>query len=345
MVVGPVLYRAPRPGRHRRRRTATLVLLLVLLAAAAMVAVRPWTALHHSAAIRTAASTRPARSRPTARGSLPVTAPAVVSCPPAASIRGRPGRPVGGAGRRTPPAAVRHSPWVSYHLPVAREAGKTVALTFDDGPDPRYTPRVLAVLARARTPAAFFMVGRQAAAHPQLVRRVAQAGQQVDGHTWNHLVLDRLPPAQVAAEVDCTNRLLARLAGRPVRLLRPPDGAYDKTVVNLLATRRLQLILWTVDSRDWAHPGVRRILATVARELRPGAIILLHDGGGDRSQTVAALPALLRQLHARGYRAVALPPVQRGRPNGQAGRRPGRSRCGRCGWRMWCCKRTVTAVR
>jgi hypothetical protein len=164
-------------------------------------------------------------------------------------------------------------------------------------------------------------------------------------YTWNHLGLDRLPPAQVAAEVDCTNRLLARLAGRPVRLLRPPDGAYDKTVVDLLATRRLQLILWTVDSRDWARPGVRRILATVARELRPGAIILLHDGGGDRSQTVAALPALLRQLHARGYRAVALPPVQRGRPNGQAGRRPGRSRCGRCGWRMWCCKRTVTAVR
>jgi peptidoglycan-N-acetylglucosamine deacetylase len=270
MVVGPVLYRAPRPGRHRRRRTATLVLLLALLAAAAMVAVRPWTTLHHPAAIRTAASTRPARSRPTARGSLPVTAPAVVSCPPAASIRGRPGRPVGGAGRRTLPAAVRHSPWVSYHLPVAREAGKTVALTFDDGPDPRYTPRVLAVLARARTPAAFFMVGRQAAAHPQLVRRVAQAGQQVDGHTWNHLGLDRLPPAQVAAEVDCTNRLLARLAGRPVRLLRPPDGAYDKTVVDLLATRRLQLILWTVDSRDWARPGVRRILATVARELRPG---------------------------------------------------------------------------
>ncbi|MFL6221528.1 MAG: polysaccharide deacetylase family protein [Actinomycetes bacterium] len=89
-------------------------------------------------------------------------------------------------------------------------------------------------------------------------------------YTRNHQGLDRLRPAQVAAEVDCTNRLLARLAGRPVRLLRPPDGAYDKTVVDLLATRRLQLILWTVDSRDWARPGVRRILATVARELRPG---------------------------------------------------------------------------
>jgi peptidoglycan/xylan/chitin deacetylase (PgdA/CDA1 family) len=202
---------------------------------------------------------------------------------------------------------VRHSPWVSYRLPVSREAGKTVALTFDDGPDPRYTPRILALLARARMPATFFMVGRQAAAHPRLVRRVAQAGQQVGGHTWNHRRLDRLPPASVAAEVDCTDRLLARLADRPVRLVRPPDGAYDRRVVDLAAAQGLELILWTADSRDWTRPGIHRIVATVARQLRPGAIVLFHDGGGDRSQTVAALPQVLRQLHARGYRPVALP--------------------------------------
>ena len=78
-------------------------------------------------------------------------------------------------------------------------------------------------------------------------------------------------------------------------------------MVGVLAARDLQLILWTADSRDWTRPGVGRIVATVARQLRPGAIILFHDGGGDRSQTVAALPRVLRQLHARGYRAVALP--------------------------------------
>jgi peptidoglycan/xylan/chitin deacetylase (PgdA/CDA1 family) len=195
---------------------------------------------------------------------------------------------------------------VHYRLPAAAAAAKKVALTFDDGPDPRWTPRILAILAGAHIPATFFMVGRQAAAHPQLVRRVANAGQAISGHTWNHIRLDRLPPARVAAEVDCTNQLLARLTGRPVRLLRPPDGAYDETVVGVLAARDLQLILWTADSRDWARAGVRRIVATVARQLRPGAIILFHDGGGDRSQTVAALPWVLRQLHARGYRAVAL---------------------------------------
>jgi peptidoglycan/xylan/chitin deacetylase (PgdA/CDA1 family) len=118
------------------------------------------------------------------------------------------------------------------------------------------------------------------------------------------------PRAGVAAELDCTDRLLARLAGQPVRLVRPPDGAYDSSVVGLLAARGVQLTLWTVDSRDWARPGVGRIEATVARELRPGVmgvIILFHDGGGDRSQTVAALPGVLGLLHARGYRAVALP--------------------------------------
>jgi peptidoglycan/xylan/chitin deacetylase (PgdA/CDA1 family) len=78
-------------------------------------------------------------------------------------------------------------------------------------------------------------------------------------------------------------------------------------VVNLAAAHRLQLVLWTADCRDWTRPGVGRIVATVAHQLRPGAIILFHDGGGDRSQTVAALPRVLRQLHARGYRAVALP--------------------------------------
>jgi peptidoglycan-N-acetylglucosamine deacetylase len=305
MAMGPVLRRAPRPRRHRRWRTATLVLAL-LVAAAATVGLQARTAPRRPAPTRPAASSRPTRPSRTGRRVPAATGPAALACPPAAPLRGRAGEPVG-AGRRAPPAAVRHAPTVRYQLPAAAAAAKTVALTFDDGPDPRFTPQILAVLARARTPATFFMVGRQAAAHPRLVRRVAQAGQAIGGHTWNHLRLDRLPQARVAAEVDCTNQLLARLAGQPVRLVRPPDGAYDRRVVDLAAARRLQLILWTADSRDWTRPGVQRMVATVTRQLRPGAILLFHDGGGDRSQTVVALPRVLRQLHARGYRAVALP--------------------------------------
>jgi peptidoglycan/xylan/chitin deacetylase (PgdA/CDA1 family) len=220
--MGPVLYRTPRPGRHRRWRTARLLLVLLLLAVSATtVTVRGWTTPRRPAVGWHAGPARPARSRRLAPGSPAHPGPAGPACPPAALHPRPPGQPVG-TGRRPPPAGVRHSPWVRYHLPIARQAAKRVALTFDDGPDPRYTPRILRVLAHMRTPTTFFMVGRQAAAHPQLVRRVAQAGQQIGGHTWNHRRLDRLPPARVAAEVDCTDRLLSRLTGRPVRLLRPP---------------------------------------------------------------------------------------------------------------------------
>jgi peptidoglycan/xylan/chitin deacetylase (PgdA/CDA1 family) len=212
----------------------------------------------------------------------------------------------GDSAGQVPPAAVRHSPWVRYRLPVTPGA-RTVALTFDDGPDPRYTPRILAILTRTHTSATFFMIGSQAAAHPALVRRVAAAADQVGGHTWHHARLDRLPPAAAMAEMDCTDRLLGRLAGHPVRAVRPPYGTYTKTTVELLAARGVVTTLWTVDSRDWARPGVTRILAAVARQLRPGAIVLFHDGGGDRSQTVAALPGVLALLAARRYRVVALP--------------------------------------
>ena len=108
-----------------------------------------------------------------------------------------------------------------------------------------------------------------------------------------------------------------------MRLLRPPDGVYDRQVVDLAAARGLQLVLWTVDARDWTRPGVGQILATVARELRAGAIILLHDGGGDRSQTMAALPRLLRLLHQRGYRPVALA-TSTAVPRRPPGQRPAR---------------------
>jgi peptidoglycan-N-acetylglucosamine deacetylase len=322
MALGPVLGRARRPRRRRiGPLTVALALVLVLLGAAS-VASRPLAGPRHPVPARRAARTTPARPTPR-QPAGPTSAYRGGACPPPAPIRRGPGQPAGGPGRRALSAAVRHSPWVRSQLPPSRQAGKTVALTFDDGPDPRFTPRILAILARAHVPATFFMLGSQAAAHPDLVRRVARTGQAVGGHTWHHARLDRLTWAGVAAEVDCTDRLLARLAGRPVRLVRPPDRTYNSSVVGLLAARGVALTLWTVDARDWTRPGVGRIRATVARELRPGAIILLHDGGGDRSQTVAALPGVLGLLQARGYRAVALP-TPRGRCCSTLSREPGK---------------------
>jgi peptidoglycan-N-acetylglucosamine deacetylase len=256
-----------------------VVLVLVLLGAVA-VASGPLAGVRHPMRAQRAPRTTPTQPTPGRRPAA-TSAGRAASCPALPPVPAETGKPVGAAGRSAQSSAVRHSPWVRSRLPVSGQAGKTVALTFDDGPDPRFTPRILAILARARAPATFFMLGSQAATHPDLVRRVASAGQAVGGHTWHHTRLDRLTSAGVAAEVDCTDRLLAM--------------------------RGVQLVLWTVDARDWARPGVGRIQATVARELRPGAIVLFHDGGGDRSQTVAALPGVLGLLQARGYRVVALP--------------------------------------
>jgi peptidoglycan-N-acetylglucosamine deacetylase len=311
IVIGPTAR-----GRRIRPLTVAVVLVLVLLGWTSATS-RPSTASRHRLPARRAALTLPARGgRPAPTGA----GGGAATCPPPVPARHEPG---GDGDRGTPSAAVRDSPWVRYRLPASRQAGRAVALTFDDGPDPRFTPRILAILARAHVPATFFMIGSQAAAHPDLVRQVSRAGQAIGGHTWHHVRLDRLTPAETAAEVDCTDRLLARLAGHPVRLVRPPGGAYGGGAVELLAARGMELVLWTVDSRDWTRPGARQIEATVARELRPGAIVLLHDGGGDRSQTVAALPGVLGLLNARGYRAVALPTPRGGccstPPQGQAG--------------------------
>jgi len=150
------------------------------------------------------------------------------------------------------------------------------------------------------------MVGRSAEADPNDVRAVAVAGNAVGGHTWDHMRLPSLSEQALAAQVDRTDQLLVTLTGRPLRCVRPPYGRYDRAVVERLATRGLATVMWDVDPRDWSRPGVGAIVARVAAGLHPGAVIELHDGGGDRSQTVAALPAILDLIAARGYRTVPL---------------------------------------
>ncbi|MFN2569370.1 MAG: polysaccharide deacetylase family protein [Candidatus Dormibacteria bacterium] len=191
-------------------------------------------------------------------------------------------------------------------LPGSTPGQPVVALTFDDGPDPRVTPAVLAVLAGRGVPATFFMAGRMAAAHPELVREVAAAGHGVGGHTWNHIDLRTLPDAGYEPEVDRTDQLLAGLSGQDIRCVRPPRGATTMRVAALLAGRGLSTMLWSVDPTDWSRPGAGEIVRRTLSAVRPGSIILLHDAGGDRSQTVAALPAILDGLRDRGLTPVTL---------------------------------------
>lgn len=184
---------------------------------------------------------------------------------------------------------------------------KTVYLTFDDGPHPRYTPQVLKILARHRTHATFFQLGVNASAHPTLVRRVHRAGHSVQNHTWSHPDLRSVTGSRFTREVIRTDRAIRASTGRTPTCLRPPYGGVNRAVRERAAALGKHIRLWTVDPRDWARPGTRTIQRRVLSQVRPGGVILLHDGGGNRSQTVAALSYILRELTQRGYRIRPLP--------------------------------------
>jgi peptidoglycan-N-acetylglucosamine deacetylase len=182
-------------------------------------------------------------------------------------------------------------------------AAPEVALTFDDGPNPPYTRQILGILARYQVPATFFCVGLQASAHPADIAGMAAAGHGLGNHTWSHPFLPDLTRAQLAEQLDRTDEAVARAAGAgPPALFRPPYGSRSAAVLRWLGERATPIVLWDVDPSDWARPGAAVIAGRVLMQTRPGTIIVMHDGGGDRSQTVAALPLIIEGLQDRGFR-------------------------------------------
>ena len=218
--------------------------------------------------------------------------------------------------------------------PVPRSAplpDKTVALTFDDGPDPKWTPQILDVLRRHNVPATFFVVGTAAAEHPGLVRAELAAGHEIGAHTFTHTDLGAVSAARAGVELSLTQSALAGAAGINSHLLRLPysSEAVDLTSPELAAARRAAnlgylLVFATEDSDDWRQPGVGSIVAHSMPPAGRGGVVLLHDAGGDRSQTVAAVDKLITSLQAQGYRfttvsgLAGLPPGSAVRPVSQA---------------------------
>lgn len=175
----------------------------------------------------------------------------------------------------------------------------SVALTFDDGPSATFTPQVLDVLRRYDVKATFFVVGSQAAAHPGLVRRIVREGHHIGNHTWDHYALPNLDDNGFRVEVDQTQALLRTFTPKAT-CIRPPFGRVDARSRAAMRARGLQVMRWSVDSDDWKRPGADVIVANLLAGAEPNAVLLLHDGGPDMSQTVAALPALIEGIHARG---------------------------------------------
>ena len=178
--------------------------------------------------------------------------------------------------------------------------GPVLHLTFDDGPDPRWTPQVLDVLARHHVAATFFIVGKRADAYPSLVRRIVAQGHTVANHTYTHVDLRTVSEQRFHDEVDRTQRALGP-DGR--RCLRPPYGSTDQRVRDWTADAGYHLQLWTTDTGDYTLPGAEVIADRIVAGAHDGAVILLHDAGGtDRSQTVQGLTIALDRLAGGDWR-------------------------------------------
>jgi cellulose synthase/poly-beta-1,6-N-acetylglucosamine synthase-like glycosyltransferase/peptidoglycan/xylan/chitin deacetylase (PgdA/CDA1 family)/spore germination protein YaaH len=198
-----------------------------------------------------------------------------------------------------------------YHQGAGGE--HQVAITFDDGPDPDWTPKILDILKGANVKATFFLVGVNAERYPGLVRRIVNEGHEIGNHTFYHPNLALCWPEHIRLELNATQLLLETITGHATTLFRPPYGsdtqpAQISELTPLLIAQDLNylVVLENIDPQDWAKPGAEIILQRIKQQRRDGNIILLHDAGGDRSQTVAALPRILDWLHTRGDTVVPL---------------------------------------
>ncbi|MFH8599220.1 polysaccharide deacetylase family protein [Streptomyces flaveolus] len=230
----------------------------------------------------------------------------------------RPAAPAAGAQARRPlkPSAYRLQPLTGYGTPVAgphRPAvrsepilrmagrGRTMMLTFDDGPDARYTPSILDTLAEYDVRATFFVCGEMADYNKDLLSRMADEGHVVGNHTWSHPLLTKLNRSRIRTEMERTCEVIEKAYGEAPRWFRAPYGAWNRAAFQLGAELGMEPLAWTVDSLDWTTPGTATIIDRVEDGAAPGVVVLSHDAGGNRSQTVRALRSYLPQLLDSGY--------------------------------------------
>ncbi|MFJ8630311.1 polysaccharide deacetylase family protein [Streptomyces sp. NPDC093568] len=200
-----------------------------------------------------------------------------------------------------PQAAPRRTP--ARHAPLLRVSGRgrTMVLTFDDGPDARYTPHILDTLREYDVRAMFFVCGEMVADNRDLLARMADEGHVVGNHTWSHPLLTRLSRARIRKEMERTSDIIEECYGERPAWFRAPYGAWNRTAFRLGAELGMEPLAWTVDTLDWTTPGAGTIVDRVESGAAPGVVVLSHDAGGDRSQSVSALRAYLPRLLDSGY--------------------------------------------
>ena len=184
--------------------------------------------------------------------------------------------------------------------------GESIALTLDDGPDPRWTPRILDLLDEHDVRATFFAIGSQVKRYPKITRRIVDAGHQICNHTMNHPISFRgMSRKRLETEIGEAHDRIAQVSGVVPTFFRAPGGNWTPRVLDVVAEHGMLPLDWAVDPRDWSRPGVGRIRKALLK-CEAGNILLVHDGGGDRSQTLKALRSVIPELKKRGMTFVSL---------------------------------------
>ena len=210
----------------------------------------------------------------------------------------------------------RGQPWIAEPTPTPSVApakasysscqvdGFSIAMTFDDGPHPTLTPRLLDMLKERGIKATFFLIGQNATEYPDIVRLIAAEGHEIGNHSWSHPQLTRLNPTALRQEIERTSWTIVELIGKPILVIRPPYGATTE-YINHWINREfgMKVILWSVDPLDWKYRNSASVERRILAGARPGAIILSHD---IHATTVAAMPGVLDSLLAKGYKFVTV---------------------------------------
>ncbi|MFE5549742.1 polysaccharide deacetylase family protein [Streptomyces sp. NPDC056534] len=239
------------------------------------------------------------------------------AAPPAPPARGAgPAAGPQAQSARLGPTAYRLQPMTAYAPPAYRRAvppvrqrpflsmsgvGRSMVLSFDDGPDPRYTPGILETLRRHDCRAMFFVCGEMAVENPDLLREMAADGHVVGNHSWSHPLIPKLRPSRIRDELGSTSEVVERTLGTAPLWYRAPYGAWNRHSFEIGAELGMEPLAWTVDTLDWKEPGADTIVRRVLDGAAPGAVVLSHDAGGERSQSVAALRRYLPELLDAGY--------------------------------------------
>jgi peptidoglycan/xylan/chitin deacetylase (PgdA/CDA1 family) len=202
----------------------------------------------------------------------------------------------------SPPARAASTPKYSYKF--CNVDSPYIAITFDDGPSAQLTPRLLDILKERGIKATFFVVGKNVAEYPEIVRRMANEGHEIANHSWSHPTLTQLGSEGIRKQIENTNDAILKVTGKRPVLMRPPYGA-TTSMLNKRFTEEfgLKVILWSVDPLDWRYRNSNRVLNAIVQNTRPGAIIIAHD---IHATTVAAMPATLDLLVSKGYKFVTV---------------------------------------